>query len=138
MRTERGDRIGAADLYGILRLRSEVFVVEQQCVFLDIDGADVLPTTTHLWTVDDAIGDTVACARVLAEGNVIGRVVTAATHRRQGIGAAIVKAALDLAGRPAHANAQSHLAGWYAQFGFAVGGEEFIEDGIPHLPLVAR
>ncbi len=124
-------------LYGILRLRSEVFVLEQTCVYLDPDGRDLEPGARHVWIENDD-GFIVGCARVLpeADGSSIGRVVTDPTRRRSGVGAALMDSALGLAARPTHINAQSHLADWYARFGFVVDGDEFVEDGIPHTPMV--
>jgi ElaA protein len=123
-------------VYGILRLRSVVFVMEQDCVFLDADGRDVEPGAVHLWVEDG--GEVVACARVLpeAEGASIGRLVTAPSHRRRGLGEALMRSAMSTAGRPARIHAQSHLAGWYGGMGFVVCGPEFLEDGIPHVPMV--
>jgi ElaA protein len=129
--------LSAPQLYALLRLRSEVFVVEQACAYLDPDGRDLEPTTRHLWVEDD--GDVVAALRVLAEpdgGSSLGRVVTAPSHRSRGLGAELVKAALAGAPRPVRINAQSHLVDWYAGLGFAVAGDEFVEDGIPHTPMV--
>lgn len=124
-------------LYGILRLRSEVFVVEQTCVYLDPDGRDLEPGARQVWVEDDD-GSIVGCARVLPEieGSSIGRVVTDPAQRRAGLGATLMEHALGLAARPTRINAQSHLAAWYAGFGFVVDGFEFIEDGIPHTPMV--
>jgi ElaA protein len=123
-------------VYGILRLRSVVFVMEQDCVFLDADGRDVEAGAVHLWVSDG--DEVVACARVLpeAEGVSIGRLVTAPSHRRRGLGEALMRAAMSMAGRPARIHAQSHLAGWYGRMGFSVCGDEFLEDGIPHVAMV--
>jgi len=125
-------------LYGILRLRSVAFVVEQDCAFLDADGRDTEPDAVHLWA--DHGGEVVACARILREdvGVSIGRLVTASSHRGRGLGQAVMAHALALAPRPARIHAQSHLADWYAAMGFSVCGPEFLEDGIPHLPMVAE
>jgi ElaA protein len=130
----------AAQLYGLLRLRAEVFVVEQACVYLDPDGRDLEPATRHLW-VEDGDGDVVACLRVLdepADGSAsIGRVVTAPSARSRGLAAALVQRALaPPTPRPVRINAQSHLVDWYARFGFVVDGDEFVEDGIAHTPMV--
>lgn len=129
----------ADQLYRLLRLRAEVFVVEQACVYLDPDGRDLEPATRHLWVEDGATGAVVAALRVLAEpagGSSVGRVVTAPAHRSQGLGARLVAEALEGAPRPVHINAQSHLVEWYGRFGFVVDGDEFVEDGIPHTPMV--
>lgn len=124
-------------LYEILALRSAVFVVEQDCVYLDPDGRDLEPDARQLWTERD--GTVVATLRLLCEPDRsarIGRVVTAATARGGGVAAELVRRAVELAG-PVDIvlDAQSHLAGWYERLGFAVDGPEFVEDGIPHVPM---
>jgi ElaA protein len=127
----------AASLYGILRLRAEVFVVEQDCVYLDPDGRDLEPTTRHYWIEEG--GRVVACVRVLAEpdgASSLGRVVTAPAHRSRGLAAELVKEALTDAARPVRINAQSYLVDWYARLGFEVCGAEFLDDGIEHTPMV--
>ncbi|GAA2168468.1 GNAT family N-acetyltransferase [Pedococcus bigeumensis] len=133
---------GFADLdaetaYRLWALRSEVFVVEQDCPYLDLDGRDLEPLTRHLWVEDD--GRPVATLRLLDDGEAlrIGRVATVAPARRQGLAAALVQVALDLAGeRAVVLDAQSHLVDWYAAFGFAPSGRGFVEDGIPHTPML--
>jgi ElaA protein len=125
-------------LYGVLRLRAEVFVLEQDCPFVDPDGRDLEPNARHLWIEDDD-GEVIACARVLAEPDgsfQIGRVVTAMPRRHEGLAGAIVQRALDLSGRPVWIKAQARLADWYAAFGFVISGDEFMEDGIPHVPMI--
>jgi ElaA protein len=133
-----GGELPASVLYGLLKLRAEVFVVEQDCAYLDPDGRDLEPSTRHLWVESDD-GSVVAALRVLAEadgGCSIGRVVTAPGHRSRGLAAGLVKEALTDAPRPVRINAQSHLVDWYAGLGFDVAGAEFVEDGIPHTPMV--
>ena len=123
-------------VYAICKLRQDVFVVEQQCPYPDLDGRDVDPGTRHvLLLADDAL---LGYARVLDDEDVwrIGRVLLAPAARGKGWATAIVDTALDLAkGRDVVLDAQSPLAGWYATFGFEVTGPEFMEDGIPHLPM---
>jgi ElaA protein len=133
----RFSELTTSQLYGILRLRSEVFVVEQECVYLDLDDRDTEPTTTHWWIEDDR-GRVVATARLIRmkPGSKVGRVVVDREHRRSGLGARIVEQALRVAPRPTHADAQAHLEQWYGRFGFVRDGDEFIEDGIPHVPMV--
>jgi ElaA protein len=125
-------------LYDILRLRAEVFVAEQECVYVDPDGRDLEPGTRHLW-IEDPEGVVVSTLRVLAEpdgGSAIGRVVTAPIHRSRGLAARLVRGALACAPRPVRINAQSQLADWYRAFGFVAEGDEFVEDGIAHVPMV--
>jgi ElaA protein len=124
-------------LYGILRLRSDVFVVEQECAYPDLDGRDIEPGTRHIWTERD--GEIRAYLRILADdGGIerIGRVVTAKTARGAGLAGRLVAEALRVIGsRPSVLDAQAHLAGFYGKFGFEPSGPEFIEDGIPHIPM---
>ncbi len=131
------DQLDADTLYALLRLRVDVFVVEQECAYPELDGLDTAPGTYHLWLAD-ADGP-VAYLRILAEpdgGARIGRVCTAPRARGAGLGHRLVAAALDLVGdRPARLAAQTYATGFYARHGFEVAGAEFVEDGIPHVPM---
>jgi ElaA protein len=123
-------------LYAILKLRVDVFVVEQQCPYPEIDGRDDEPGTRHVWL---ARGDEIlAYLRILDDRGTerIGRVVTAASARKGGYASRLLEHALTVIGnRPAVVGAQAHLAGFYARFGFEVVGERYLEDGIPHVPM---
>jgi ElaA protein len=124
-------------LYAILKLRSDVFVVEQKCVYLDLDGRDTEPGTRHVWVERD--GEIRAYLRILNDGTHrrIGRVVTAPEARGTGLAGRLVAEALRIIGdRPCVLAAQAHLTGFYARFGFEPTGPEFLEDGIPHVPMV--
>jgi ElaA protein len=124
-------------LYGLLRLRVDVFVVEQECPYPELDGRDAEPTTEHLWVEDE--GAVVATVRVLAGTDcmVIGRVATARSHRGKGYAARLVRAAIDRIGpHQVRIGAQAHLEEWYQQFGFERSGPDYLEDGIPHLPML--
>ena len=124
-------------LYEILRLRVDVFVVEQECPYPELDGRDLEPTARLLWFTDDD-ARVLATLRVLHDGDDrrIGRVATAAAARGRGLAADLMRAAVDgCEGRLIRLDAQAHLSGWYARFGFVVDGDEFLEDGIPHLPM---
>ena len=96
--------------YRLWALRSEVFVVEQDCPYLDLDGLDAEPSTRHLWV--ERGGAPVATLRLLDEGAHlrIGRVATRAAHRGAGLAAALVDAALALAGERAVASTPSHTS----------------------------
>lgn len=131
-----GPDLAAADLYAILRLRSDVFVVEQDCAYADLDGRDLLPSTRHLWLTEGT--EVVACLRVLEEpsgGARIGRVVTAASARGRGLAGELMAAALEGAEGPFVLDAQTYARGLYARFGFVEDGAEFLEDGIPHVTM---
>lgn len=126
------------DLYAVLRLRAEVFVVEQACVYLDPDGRDVEAGARQLWIAD---GDRiVATARVLDDGDArrIGRIATTPDRRSTGLAAQLVAHFLATSDGPWRLDAQSHLASWYKRFGFAVDGPAYDEDGIAHVPMLRR
>lgn len=122
--------------YLIWQLRETVFVVEQRCPYPELDGRDLEAGTRHVW-VDD--GGPVAYLRILDEGDHarIGRVVVRSSHRGRGLARRMMERALELVGdRPSRLDAQSYLAGWYERFGYRQVGEEFLDDGIPHVPMV--
>jgi ElaA protein len=123
-------------LYGILKLRADVFVVEQDCVYPDLDGRDTEPGTRHLWV--ERNGNIRAYLRILSNGaeERIGRVVTAPDARGNGLAGRLIAEALIVIGnRPTVLHAQAHLKDYYARFGFEQTGPEFMEDGIPHVPM---
>ena len=124
-------------LYRILKLRSDVFVVEQDCAYPDVDDRDLEPGAQHLWIEQD--DDVVAYLRVLTETpdgtSRIGRVVTAEHARGEGHASDLVRRALALTLGPVVLAAQSYLVDWYASLGFQVDGPEFLDDGIPHTPM---
>ena len=131
------DELDPATAYAVWRLRQQVFVVEQDCAYPDLDGRDPHPDTRHVLLHDDA-ETLVGYARVVDDGEVwrIGRVVLAPEARGRGLADPLLEAALaECDGRDVVLDAQSPLASWYAGFGFEVTGPEFLEDGIPHLPM---
>ena len=128
--------LSATELYGLCRLRVDVFVVEQECPYPELDGRDLEPATEHLWFEAGAVP--VATLRVLDDGDerAIGRVATAAGSRGAGLAARLMEAALASYGDgPLHLGAQAYLQGWYERFGFRQSGPGYVEDGIPHLPM---
>ncbi len=130
--------LSGAELYEILRLRCEVFVVEQRCLYLDVDGAD--PQALHLmaWQA----GRLQAYARLFAPGLktadvCFGRVLTAPAARGTGLGHELVRRLLaecerHWPGQGITIFAQSHLQRYYGAHGFEPVGAEFMEDDIPH------
>ena len=137
MRTARFAELTGAEVYGLCRLRVDVFVVEQECPYPELDGRDVEPGTVHLW-FEDGEGGVAATIRVLDDGGTraIGRVATAAAHRGEGLAARLREAGISLCdGVPITLGAQAHLEGWYARFGFVRSGPGYVEDGIPHVPM---
>lgn len=134
------DDLSANEVYAILKLRQVVFVVEQECAYLDADDRD--QTALHLRGYDD--NELVAYLRALgpeADGSVhLGRVIVARAARGRGWGRALMQRGADLAmaywgPHPVHLSAQAHLADFYGSLGYAVVGEGYLEDGIPHLPM---
>jgi len=125
--------------YAVWRLRQDVFVVEQECPYPDLDGRDLEPGTRHVVMSDD--GRVVGYARVLDDGAAwrIGRVALDRSARGRGLADRIMETALRVCdGKDVVLDAQSPLTGWYATFGFAADGPEFLEDGIPHTPMRLR
>ena len=128
--------IDPVTLYALLKLRVDVFVVEQDCAYPELDGRDLEPDALQLWVEED--GQVLATDRLLCDGpdRRIGRVATAAAARGQGLAAVLVQHGVDLSGeRLVRLDAQAHLEGWYARSGFVVAGPGFLEDGIPHVPM---
>jgi ElaA protein len=128
--------LGATTLYAILKLRVDVFVVEQKCPYPELDGRDLEPGTRHVWlTRGDEI---LAYLRILDDGDTerIGRVVTAPDARQGGYSSRLIEHALTVIGaRPSTLSAQAHLTDFYARFGFTVAGPGYLEDDIPHVPM---
>jgi ElaA protein len=123
-------------LYALLQLRTDVFVVEQECAYPELDGRDTEPGTRHLWLARDH--EVIAYLRILADPQAerIGRVAVAKHERGAGHAGRLVAEALEVIGnRPAVLDAQSHLEGFYAAFGFTATGPEYLDDGIPHVPM---
>ena len=130
------------ELYDLLKLRSEVFVVEQNCVYQDIDDKDI--KGTHFFGQDGS--DLIAYLRVMEVGVLypnhmsIGRVVVKQTHRNKKLGNEILANAIDFCRKkfpktPIKISAQTHLKSFYNQLGFEFKGEAYLEDGIPHCAM---
>ncbi len=137
-------------LYDLLRLRSEVFVVEQACAYQDIDGKDRHPDALHLLGIADD-GTLAAYLRILPHGlghgattfaePSIGRVVTAPAWRGRGLGDPLLRQGIAHAlrrwpGSAIRLGAQAHLQAYYARNGFAPASAPYLEDGIPHVEML--
>ena len=136
LREARFAELTPFEVYALCRLRVDVFVVEQECPYPELDGRDLEPATLHLWYERD--GEVLATIRVLDDGaeRAIGRVCTARTARGEGLAAALVRRGIELcAGAAIAIGAQAYLEGWYEQFGFRRSGAGYLEDGIPHVPM---
>jgi ElaA protein len=123
-------------LYAILKLRTDVFVVEQKCAYPELDGRDAEPGTRHVWL---SRGDDIAAyLRILDDGQVqrVGRVVVAPDSRGAGYAGRLMTSALTVIGnRTSVLEAQAYLVRFYAKFGYVQTGPEYVEDGIPHVPM---
>lgn len=131
-------------LYRVLQLRTDIFVVEQECAYPELDGRDLEPECAIVWASDrEAPSERVlATLRVLRDDDAfrIGRVAAHADARGTGLAAKLMERALELceereASLPIVLDAQEPLESWYAAFGFARDGATFSEDGIPHVPM---
>jgi ElaA protein len=136
------DALSRDQLYELLRLRSEVFVVEQNCVFQDMDGLD--KRAMHLLGVRGA--ELVAYVRCFPAGVTfdeasIGRVVTRPDARGGGLGHLLMTEAVqalqaEWGAQPIRIGAQAHLKSFYERHGFVDVGKPYVEDGIPHLEML--
>ena len=136
------DQLGVNELYAILRLRIEVFIVEQNCVFQDADDKDQKSYHFMGW-----IGDDLAAYTRLVPEDIsydkpsIGRVVTSPKYRRSGIGKELmiksIESAYKLWGKqPIQIGAQLYLKKFYESLGFIVSGPVSHEDGIEHVEML--
>lgn len=129
------------ELFHIYQLRVAVFVVEQDCVYQEVDDDDLI--AQHLFRTDDA-GNVLAYARLIPEPNQvrIGRVLVAASARKHGAGRELVTEAIAAAretypeAQQIVIQAQAYLQKFYASFGFTPTSEVYLETGIPHLDMV--
>lgn len=137
-----------AQLYAILRLRQQVFVVEQQCVYQDCDGQDQNAHHLLAWDHNGEQPEVLAYLRILSprkrgELPAIGRVVTHPEMRGKGLGTEIMTRCLRCIDElyPKSAvilSAQQYLIRFYEHFGFRIASEGYDEDGIPHIQMVKR
>lgn len=136
-------QMSAGEIYGVMKLRQDVFIVEQMCPFPDLDDKD--PHCHHLWAEHEHA--VVAYLRLvppsLMEGQCVslGRVCTAMTARTGGVGRELVIKGLSelkrlYPDRRCEIGAQTYLTSFYQSVGFRVHGEPYLEDGIPHRHMV--
>jgi ElaA protein len=141
--TKKFSKLSPDELYAILRLRSEVFVVEQNCVFLDMDNNDQKAYHTMGWLE----GELVATTRLFSESQMyegyqsIGRVVGSPRHRGMGIGKKLMEYSIQECERlfgkgPIKIGAQLYLKKFYNEQGFEQSGEMYYEDAIEHIPMI--
>lgn len=139
MRVASFDELTSREAYALWRLRQQVFIVEQQSPYPDLDGRDLEPSTRHVLAHDG--DELVACLRVLDDGTHarIGRVVVTPAARGRGLARDLMTAALAaIGGREIRLDAQTGLTEWYSTYGFEISGPEFVEDGVAHRPMVRQ
>ncbi|WP_430614675.1 GNAT family N-acetyltransferase [Flavobacterium sp. JP2137] len=134
--------LSPVEIYKVLQLRSEVFVVEQNCVYMDIDGKDFDADHLMIWSGSDLA----AYARIFDRGAyfeqaaAIGRVIVSPRHRSFGLGHQLIKQGLEhLEGEyqvtTTEISAQEYLQKFYEKHGFVKTSDRYLEDGIPHIQM---
>ena len=140
------NELSLQELYDVMALRQEVFVVEQECAYLDADGKD--EGAWHLIGLDKN-GKLVAYARLLPKGisyenyPSFGRVATSESIRGKGIGRELMNQVLIWMEKlfpkeNIKISAQCYLDKFYKSLGFEIVGDEYLEDGIPHYPMIRK
>lgn len=136
------NEVTTAELYALLKLRTDVFFVEQRVDEEELDNRDLEPTTEHYWIADDS--GCAAYLRVLLNREpehrdakrLIGRVVVRADRRGEGLAARLLECAVERhGGEPLLLHSQEYIAPLYARFGFEPFTEVYVEAGIPHISM---
>ncbi|OEF23043.1 GNAT family N-acetyltransferase [Vibrio rumoiensis 1S-45] len=138
------EQLSVQQLYEMLKLRVDVFVVEQNCPYPELDNKDLIDGVYHL--IGFQKDEIIACARLLPDGVSyetisIGRIATKQTHRGNGLGHQLMQSAIE------HSQtiwgesnitigAQAHLEAFYNQHGFIKSSEVYLEDDIPHIDMI--
>ena len=140
-KVKKFDQLTLNELYCILKIRQEVFIVEQACYYLDADGCD--DQAVHLWA--ERNGEILAYCRVFDEGvkyweSSIGRVLTGQKFRNLKLGKVLMKFALEVIesrfkSKRVRISAQDYLIKFYTEFGFSETGKKYFEDDIPHTEM---
>ncbi|MBB4215140.1 GNAT family N-acetyltransferase [Rhizobium anhuiense] len=138
------EELPARELFDLMRMRVDVFVVEQNCPYPELDGKDI--DALHLRLLEDA--ELLGAARILKpyeprDPSTIGRVVVSPAHRGKRLGDALMREAITACERlypanPIALSAQAHLRRFYESFGFVGISQEYLEDGIPHIDMIRQ
>jgi ElaA protein len=136
--------LSVQELERIYTARQQVFLIEQNCVYLDADGRDSASHHVAAWSSEHTLP--LAYARLVAPGVVyaepsMGRVITSEAGRGQGMGRELVRRVIEQAhavypGQGMRISAQSQLEAFYGEFGFVIQGERYLEDNIPHTEML--
>ncbi|MDQ3141175.1 MAG: GNAT family N-acetyltransferase [Bacteroidota bacterium] len=138
------DSLSNKELYALIQLRIDVFIIEQHCIYQDLDDKDLLSFHLSAYSNEDKL---IGYTRLLPKGVSypeycsIGRVVTKPSYRKYGIGKKIMEESLKqcdilFSNIPIKISAQSYLIKFYEYFGFVKKGNEYLEDGIPHYAMI--
>lgn len=135
-------KLSTEELYQILKIRQEVFIVEQTCYYLDADGYD--QQAVHIWAEKE--GDILAYSRVFEPGikykeASIGRVLTNPNYRKNNLGKILIRFSINtiesrFRTQSIRISAQDYLLRFYSEFGFQDTGKKYLEDDIPHTEMV--
>jgi ElaA protein len=138
------DEFTISELYGILKSRIDVFVIEQNCPYPDLDDYD--QKAVHIWAEEE--GEILAYCRIFDKGikydeASIGRVLTTQKGRGKGLGKLLIKYAVETIENRYHSSAvrisaQNYLLNFYSEFGFEDTGKKYLEDDIPHTEMIRR
>ena len=138
------DEITTQELYSVIKARVNVFVVEQNCPYPDLDDYD--QKAVHLWAENE--GEVLAYCRIFDKGikykeTSIGRVITTEKGRGKGLGRQLIKYALDVIENRLHQtevriSAQDYLLRFYSDFGFVDTGKKYLEDNLPHTEMFRK
>lgn len=138
------DEFTVPELYAVLKARVDVFVVEQNCPYPDLDGYD--QKALHLWAEED--GEVLACCRIFNKGikyneASIGRVLTTEKARGKSLGKQLIRYAIETVENRFHTSeirisAQDYLLKFYGDFGFEDTGKKYLEDDIPHTEMLRK
>ncbi len=138
------DELSNRELYALLKLRQDVFLLEQECLYNDFDGLDADSLHMLCWRGEELA----AYQRCLPPGlsypqSAIGRIVVAPSARGTSLGRELVQRGIDFnlerwPGQDISINAQSYLERFYSGLGFEAVGDEYLEDGIPHIRMLYR
>ena len=135
------EELNKAEFYQIVKLRIEVFIVEQNCPYPDLDDKD--QEAHHMW-IEDTV-EIVCYLRINPAGSrfaepSLGRIVTKRSHRKQGLAEVLINKAINLVcekeSRAIRISAQCYLEKYYEKFGFLKASEEYLEDDIPHIEML--
>ncbi len=138
------DELTLDEFYQITALRIAVFVVEQNCIYHELDGKD--QSAYHLFIRDPETAKIIAYARIFSPGSyfseaAFGRVVVHPNYRKKNIGRFLIKEVIDfietrLKSKTIKISAQTYLKNWYESFGFEQSSDPYLDDGIPHIDML--